>query len=39
MKKVVVASVLAVAAGTAYYLPAALALADDQGAAIQPDHH
>ena len=29
MKKVVVASVLAVAAGTAYYLPAALAL-DDQ---------
>jgi hypothetical protein len=30
MKKVVVASVLAVATGTAYYLPAALALDDDQ---------
>ncbi len=35
MKKVVVASVLAVAAGTAYYLPAALALEDDQSQGAQ----
>src|SRR5277367_2448331 len=35
MKKVVVASVLAVATGTAYYLPAALALADDQSQGAQ----
>ena len=35
MKKVVVASVLAVATGTACYLPAALALADDQSQGAQ----
>ncbi len=35
MKKVVVASVLAVAAGTAYYLPAALALEDGQSQGAQ----
>jgi len=35
MKKVVVASVLAVATGTAYYLPAALALGDDQSQGAQ----
>ena len=35
MKKVVVASVLAVATGTAYYLPAALALDDDQSQGAQ----
>ncbi|QNI33907.1 hypothetical protein H7849_08370 [Alloacidobacterium dinghuense] len=35
MKKVVVASVLAVATGTAFYLPAALALDDDQAQGAQ----
>lgn len=35
MKKVVVASVLAVATGVAYYLPAALALDDDQSQGAQ----
>jgi hypothetical protein len=35
MKKVVVASVLAVATGTAFYLPAALALDDDQSQGAQ----
>lgn len=35
MKKVVVASVLAVATGIAYYLPAALALDDDQSQGAQ----
>ena len=35
MKKVVVASVLAVATGIAYYLPAALALDDDQAQGAQ----
>ena len=35
MKKVVVASVLAFATGTAYYLPAALALDDDQSQGAQ----
>src|ERR1700761_6507191 len=35
MKKVVVATVLAVATGTAYYLPAALALDDDQSQGAQ----
>jgi hypothetical protein len=37
MKKVVLASVLAVATGTAYYLPAALALDDDQSQGAQSD--
>lgn len=37
MKKVVLASVLAVATGTAYYLPAALALDDGQSQGAQSD--
>src|ERR1700743_1505829 len=35
MKKVVVASVLAVATGTAFYLPAAMALEDEQSQGAQ----